>query len=130
MIKVALQGVQFFAYHGFYPEEQVLGSHFIVDVAVEFLQQHHYTDDEIAHTVNYEQLYQFADAEMKHTRKLLETVVQGIIDRIKTAYPFAEVIRASITKLNPPLPGNVASSFVEISYHKSDPFTNEPTNIQ
>jgi len=118
MIKVALQGVKFFAYHGFYPEEQVLGNHFMVDVSIEFAQQHHYNDDEIAHTVNYEQLYAMIDAEMKHTRKLLETVVQGIIDQAKTAYPFAETIQASITKLNPPLPGQVASSFVQITYQK------------
>lgn len=118
MIKVALQGVKFFAYHGFYPEEQVLGNHFIVDVSVEFPQQHHYDDDEIAHTVNYEQLYGMADIEMKHTRKLLETVVQGIIDRAKTAYPLAEIIKARITKQNPPLPGEVAASIIEITYHK------------
>jgi len=118
MIKVALQGVQFFAYHGFYPEEQILGNHFIVDVSVEFLQQHHYNDDEIAYTVNYEQLYAMVDTEMKHTRKLLETVVQGIIDKAKVAYPFAATIIAGITKLNPPLSGNVAASFIQITYQK------------
>ncbi len=120
MVKVALQGIKFFAYHGFYPEEQILGNHFLVDVSVEFLQQHHFTDDEIAHTVNYEQLYQIVDAEMKHTRKLLETVVQGIIDRVKAAYPFAQTIKGGIRKLNPPLPGDVAASFIEITYHKPD----------
>jgi dihydroneopterin aldolase len=118
MIKVALQGIKFFAYHGFYPEEQILGSHFVVDVSVEFAQQHHYVDDEIAHTVNYEQLYAMVDTEMKHTHKLLETVVQGIIDRAKAEYPFAAIIKASITKLNPPLAGEVASSFIEITYQK------------
>ena len=30
--KVSLEGVRFFAYHGFYPEEQVLGAEFIVDL--------------------------------------------------------------------------------------------------
>lgn len=118
MIKVALQGIKFFAYHGFYPEEQILGSHFVVDVSVEFAQHHHYHDDEIAYTVNYEQLYTMVDAEMRHTRKLLETVVQGIIDRAKAGYPFAEIIKASITKQNPPLGGDVAASFIEITYHK------------
>jgi len=118
MVKVALQGIKFFAYHGFYPEEQVLGSHFIVDVSVEFPQEHHYDDDEIAHTVNYEQLNEMVATEMKRTRKLLETVVQGIVDRAKAAYPFAQIIKASITKLNPPLTGDVASSFIEITYNK------------
>jgi dihydroneopterin aldolase len=118
MIKVALQGVQFFAYHGFYPQEQVLGNRFIVDVAVEFEQQHHFDDDEIAYTINYEQLYLIADTEMKRTHKLLETVIQAIVDSIKAAYPFVETIQASIKKLNPPLPGQVACSFIEITYRK------------
>jgi dihydroneopterin aldolase len=120
MVKVALQGVRFFAFHGFYPEEQVLGNHFVVDVEVEFLQQHHFTNDEIAHTVNYEQLYNVVAVQMKHPRKLLETVVQAIIDELKTAYPFVETIRVGLKKLNPPLPGIVDCSFIEIAYHKPD----------
>ena len=122
MITVALQGIQFFAYHGFYPEEQILGNHFVLDVSVMFPQQHHFSSDEIAHTVNYEQLYQMVDAEMKIPRKLLETVIQGIIDRMKTAYPFAETIQAGIKKLNPPLAGPVTCSFIEIIYTK--PYAN------
>ncbi len=120
MITVALKEVKFFAYHGFYAQEQVIGSHFVIDVQVEFLQQHHFNDDDIVHTVNYEQLYQIVDAEMKHTRKLLETVLQGIIDRIKTCFPFVENITASIKKLNPPLSGQVSYSFIEITYRKAD----------
>jgi len=120
MVKVALQGVRFFAFHGFYPEEQVLGNHFVVDVEVGFLQQHHFTNDEIAHTVNYEQLYNVVAEQMKQPRKLLETVVQAIIDDLKTTYPFVETICVGLKKLNPPLPGIVDCSFIEITYHKPD----------
>jgi len=120
MVKVALQGVHFFAYHGFYPEEQVLGNKFVVDVEVEFLQQQHFDHDEIAHTVNYEQLYKVVAAHMQKPRKLLETVVQAIIDELKDTYPFAETIQVGLKKLNPPLPGLVDSSFIEITYHKPD----------
>ena len=118
MVKVGLQGARFFAYHGFYPEERVDGNDFMVDVDVEFLQQQHFNTDEIAHTVNYETLYLIAEKHMNITRKLLETVVQGIIDEIKTVYPFAEAIRVSLKKLDPPLNGDVDCSFVQITYHK------------
>ena len=118
MIKVGLQGIRFFAYHGFYPEEQVNGNNFIVDVDVEFLQQHHFDTDEISHTVNYEQLYAITQKQMQHTRKLLETVVQGIVDDIKNAYPFVDTIRASIKKLNPPIKADIECSVVEITYRK------------
>jgi dihydroneopterin aldolase len=122
MVKVALHGVKFLAYHGFYPQERIMGNHFIVDAEVEFLQLHQFTDDEIAHTVNYEQVYAIVDKHMRITRKLLETVVQSIIDDLKTTYPFAETIRVGLKKLNPPLPGSVACSFIEITYHKPDDF--------
>jgi 7,8-dihydroneopterin aldolase/epimerase/oxygenase len=120
MVKVALHGVQFFAFHGFYPEEQLTGNNFIVDVEVEFLQQHHFSTDEISQTVNYERLYAIAEQHMATPRKLLETVVQGMVDDIKEAYPFVETIRASLKKLNPPLKGDVACSLVEITYRKPD----------
>jgi len=84
------------------------------------LQQYHFTNDEIAHTVNYEQLYNAVAGQMKQPRKLLETVVQAIIDELKTAYPFVETIRVGLKKLNPPLPGIVDCSFIEITYHKPD----------
>lgn len=34
---VALKDVKFYAFHGFYPEEQLTGSHFSVDVEVNFI---------------------------------------------------------------------------------------------
>ncbi len=120
MVKVALQGVQFFAYHGYYPEERVKGNNFVVDAEVQFLQQQHFDSDEITHTVNYEQLYAVVTKHMQTPRKLLETVVQAIIDDLKTEYPFAQTITVGLKKLNPPLPGNVACSFIEITYHKPD----------
>src|ERR1700753_3733826 len=101
MVKVALHGVKFLAYHGFYPQERIMGNHFVVDAEVEFLQLHQFTDDEIAHTVNYEQVYAIVDKHMRITRKLLETVVQSIIDDLKTTYPFAQTIRVGLKKLNP-----------------------------
>ncbi|MBW4891338.1 dihydroneopterin aldolase [Mucilaginibacter sp. HMF5004] len=120
MVKVGLQGIQFFAWHGFYPEEQVSGNNFVVDVEVSFLQQQHFDTDEIGHTVNYEQLYAIAERHMGITRKLLETVVQGILDEVKETYPFAEAIRVSLKKLNPPIKADIACSLVEITYRKPD----------
>ena len=35
MAKVGLEGVKFFAYHGFYEEEQQIGGEYILDVFVE-----------------------------------------------------------------------------------------------
>ena len=113
---VALHNIQFFAYHGFYAQEQVLGNHFVVDVSVEFIPTA--IDDDLQHTLNYEELYTIVQAQMLQPRKLLETVANAINNNIVAAYPFAQTVCTGITKLNPPLPGQVGSSFIQIKYTK------------
>jgi len=116
MIKVALQEVRFFAYHGFYPEEQILGGSFLLDVEVEFKNED--VEDDISKTVNYEKLYSILAEEMKQPRKLLETLVQEMIEKIRADFPFLETVKVGIKKLNPPLPGEVKYSLVEITWIK------------
>ncbi len=116
MLKVALHEVKFFAYHGFYPEEQILGGHYLVDVEVEFNTKK--VEDEISNTVNYEQLHSILTEEMQQPRKLLETLVQEMIDQIRLEFPFLETIKVGIKKLNPPLPGEVKYALVEIVWIK------------
>ncbi len=115
MITIAIHGAEFFAYHGFYPEEQKLGTKFIVDVEVDFIPVNNLNEDKIANTVDYEQLYKIVAGQMQQTRKLIETVAQSIADEIKEKYPFADKIQVSIKKLNPPLEGKVDYSKIIIT---------------
>jgi dihydroneopterin aldolase len=115
MITISIHGAEFFAYHGFYPEEQKLGNKFLVDVEVSFLPLTDLNEDKISNTVDYEQLYNVIDEQMKHTRKLIETVAQAIVDQIKDNYPVVEKIQISIKKLNPPLKGKVDYSCIVIN---------------
>src|SRR5579859_7075774 len=114
MLKVGLYGAEFFAKHGFYDQEQITGNRFVVDTEVEFRPGNNLNADELNNTVNYEQLYYIVQDEMAHTRKLLETVAQGIADRIKSQFPFVDRLSVTLKKLNPPLQGNVAYSAVTI----------------
>ena len=34
MAVIALEGMRFFAYHGFYPEENIIGTNYVVDVYI------------------------------------------------------------------------------------------------
>jgi len=115
MVTVALHGVAFFAYHGFYEEEQKLGTKFLVDIEVDFDPIGSLKSDKIGNTVDYEQLYEIADRQMKHTRKLIETVAQSIADDIKAQYTFTKSIRVLIKKLNPALRGKVDHSSILIT---------------
>src|ERR1700761_3843095 len=107
MVEINLNDAEFFAHHGYYAEEQLLGSRFMVDIAVKFEAQGNLDEDEIANTVNYEQLYNIACDEMKITRKLIETVAQSICNKIKEQFPFVSSIRVCLKKMDPPLKGKV-----------------------
>lgn len=111
---VALKDVKCFALHGYYPEEQLTGNHFIIDLTTEFTPVGF--DDELAQTVNYEDLNSIIRTEMKNTQKLLETVLNNIILKVMEKYPFVEKIDVSMKKLNPPMPGQIGHSFVKLSY--------------
>lgn len=111
---VALRDVKCHALHGYYPQEQLTGIYFMVDVLVEF---EPYGDTEnLQHTVNYEVLNTIILEEMENTQKMLETVVRNIIDRTISNYPFVLTAQVGIRKMNPPMPGQVGHSFVQLKY--------------
>ncbi|MCO5950281.1 dihydroneopterin aldolase [Mucilaginibacter flavidus] len=115
MITISLHGAEFFAFHGFYPEEQKLGCKFIVDVDVSFTPPGDIKADKISNTVDYERVYAITGEQMKRTTKLIETVAQSIADEIKRQFSFADTIRVSIKKLNPPMRGRVEYSNIVIT---------------
>jgi dihydroneopterin aldolase len=114
MVEINLNGAEFFAFHGYYPEEQLLGGRFLVDISVSFEPAADFAEDDIDNTVNYEQLYNIACDEMKINRKLIETVGQAIANTIKQKFPFINNTRISIQKIDPPLKGKVRYSSVVI----------------
>ncbi|GGH06013.1 dihydroneopterin aldolase [Mucilaginibacter phyllosphaerae] len=118
MIKVALEGAEFFAYHGYYPEEQVIGTHFLVDVAVGFYADIDVEKDNLSNTVNYEVLYNIIEEEMQHTRKVIESVAQSILNRIKAEFTFIETAGVTIRKQRPPFRGPLKQSVITLSYQK------------
>jgi dihydroneopterin aldolase len=113
--KVAIKGAEFFAFHGFYEEEQKAGTDFIIDAEVE-LKTFDRNDDNINDTVNYEHLYRICQEEMKNTQKLLETVVFNIISRFKNELHYVVSGQVKMEKLGPQLGGKVQKAVVEMSF--------------
>lgn len=111
---VALRDVKFNALHGYYPEEQLIGTNFLVDVEVTFIPQG--DTENLDKTVNYETINQILIGEMANTQKLLETVVQNILDALISKYSFLKSATVGIKKLNPPMQGQIGHSFVQLSY--------------
>jgi len=111
---VKLQALQFYAYHGFYKEEQKIGNQFIIDAQVE-LKSFDAFDDNIHDTVNYEDIYAICKEEMDNTQKLIETVAFNIICKVKDLdnVTGGEI---AISKLNPKIGGTVKAARVEMRF--------------
>lgn len=111
---IAIEGIQLYAYHGYYPEEQILGSYYIIDVYVGVNIRNVAKSDELADTVNYETIYRIVRVEMNKNAKLIETVAQRIANRIKSIFEQVETLKLRISKLHPPLGSTVARTFIEL----------------
>jgi len=103
--KVALEGLEFHAYHGVYPQERSSGNKFEVDVTVETEFLHTAFQDDLAGTINYEDLYALVKKEMDKPSKLLETVGHAIAEKILQSFDSAVQAQVKISKFNPPIGG-------------------------
>jgi dihydroneopterin aldolase len=122
MTVIALEGMQFFAFHGFYDEEQKMGGYFLLDVYIHLTEKTEKTLSdklELEHTVNYESIYFVCKTEMKKTSKLIEDVAARIATKVKSFnVEKIEKVKVRLRKLNPPLGGIVHSAYVEIEVEK------------
>jgi dihydroneopterin aldolase len=99
---VYLKNVQFFAYHGLYPEEALNGNIFEVDLTVRYSKQEVITC--IEDTIDYAALFDILKIQMQKRRDLLETLGREICDDIKGRFPQIISIEIDIRKQNPPIP--------------------------
>lgn len=112
MLTIALEHIEIHAFHGYYPEEAVLGNWFIVDVAVSF--EEHQPVTHLYETVNYQGLYTIVEKIMKVPKPLLEEVVQDMAQAMHEKYAMIRRIVISLRKVNPPLGGQVRHSMVTL----------------
>lgn len=101
---VELKNLRFFANHGHYAAEAVLGNEFEVNLMVTFIPS---TPQHLAleQTVDYEVVYNIVKKHLSNTTALLENITRSIADDIGQEYAFIHEIVVSIEKLNPPIPG-------------------------
>lgn len=114
MATIALEGMQFYAYHGFYEEEQIIGNHFIVDVTVDARVNQAARTDDLTRTVNYETIYTICRIEMRKSSALLEHVAQRIMDKIAGQFSNVKTVKVRISKQQPPLGGRVDRAYIEM----------------
>lgn len=116
MGKVALEGMEFHAYHGVYPEEAILGNRFTVDLELETDFQKAMIHDELEGTIDYGKVYSLIKTHMNSRVKLLEHLGHLILLDILEAYPDVKQITLKLKKHQPALGGLVDFSSVTVQF--------------
>jgi dihydroneopterin aldolase len=111
---IAVEGLQFYAHHGYYKEEQVLGGKYMVDIYMTLDITEAADSDVLSKTINYEEIYRLTKEEMEAHSKLIEHVCNNILIKIKNRYPQLTHLKVRVSKHNPPMKGNVERVYVEL----------------
>ncbi|WP_453992497.1 dihydroneopterin aldolase [Bacillus nitroreducens] len=116
MDKIYVNQMQFYGYHGVFPEETKLGQRFYVDLTVEVDVKKAGETDKLEYSVHYGELYHLCkDIVEGKPYKLLEAVAEKIATEILKHFTLVSSCTIKVTKPDPPIPGQLQSVAVEIS---------------
>ncbi|MDY3521914.1 dihydroneopterin aldolase [Riemerella anatipestifer] len=110
--KIILEDIKIYAYHGVLPEENVVGTYYLVNLECDVDLWSAAQTDNLEDTISYAELNDIVHQEMGVNSKLLEHVAGRIIKTILTKYPQIIYIKIKITKKSPPMRGEVQGASV------------------
>lgn len=114
MGKIHLKNIRTFSYHGCLVEESKIGSDYSVDLTIKTDLSKSAQSDKLADTVDYVLLNQIVKNEMAIRSELLEHAAQRIIDKILLESPAVTQVQVKVSKINPPIGGDVEAVTVII----------------
>lgn len=112
--KINVEGINLYGYHGCLEEEAKIGGNYIVDVYIITDFSLASKTDDLTKTIDYCRIYEICKAQMAVRSKLIEQVCDRIYCKIKSEFLSIKQLHVKITKLLPPMNGNVQSVSVEI----------------
>ena len=111
---IKLNTIRTYSFHGCMDEEAKIGSDYTIDLCATADFSQAAKSDELIDAVDYVHLNKIVVEEMAIRAKLLEHVCQRIIDRTLLEIPSITEITVGVSKINPPIGGDVASVTVEM----------------
>ena len=106
--------MRFYAHHGCFSQERAIGTHFVVDLSFNTDTTRAEQSDSIADTVSYLDVYQTVKREMQQPSNLLEHVARRVGEAVLQESPAVTDIKVKVSKMNPPLGGQMHSVSVEL----------------
>jgi len=107
MGKIEIENMEFYAYHGHYKEEQIVGNKFLVDLSIETDLEPAARSDSLKDALNYQQAYMIVEREMKVKSQLMEHIAGRILDALYREMKGIIKATVRVSKMNPPVGGRV-----------------------
>ena len=104
---IEIEGMEFYAFHGHFAAEQVVGNRFIVNLTLITDCSPAAKSDKLEDALDYQAAYRIVKEEMQINSSLLEHVAWRILDRFDKEYFNIEKVKVKISKLNPPMGGEI-----------------------
>ncbi len=115
---IELEGMHFYACHGYFEAERIVGNEFVVDVSVETDCTLAAKTDKLEDALNYQRIFDVVKHEMNIPSYLLEHVANRILESLLRELPSAEKLKVKVTKLNPSMGGQVEKASILLSRQK------------
>ena len=111
---IEIEGMEFFAYHGCFETERVVGNKFTVYACLHYDCALAAMSDCIEDALNYQSAYEVIACEMMKPSHLLEHVGQRILTQLYEKFPPLQYVKIKISKMNPPLGGQIQCTSVTL----------------
>ena len=115
MSTIAIEGMEFYSYHGHFEEEAVIGTKFNLDLYLETDTEKAEKSDNLEDTVNYLAVYNIVKTEMETSSYLIEHVARRILDAVMKEFTSIDIAELKFRKLNPPLGGQMESVSITLN---------------
>jgi len=112
---ISIENMEFFAYHGCFSEEQIIGTRFIVDLYIEAETTEAEQTDKLSKTINYQEVFLMVKDQMAIKSHLLEHVARRILNALQENFSGIDYAEVKVSKMNPPLGGKVGNVSLTLS---------------
>ena len=119
MGKIILKNIRVYTNHGCLEEEELIGSDYVVNLAVWPKLETSSISDDLKDTAAYVSLNRIIKKEMKKRSKLLERVGARILDSIFFEHKNILKAKVEVAKVDPPIGGDVESVSIILKRNKN-----------
>jgi dihydroneopterin aldolase len=106
---IQIEGMEFYAFHGHFKEEQIVGNKFLVDLTIETEMQKPSESDNLKDAVNYQAAFEIVKTQMEMKSHLLENIAGRILEALYKEMTGIIKATVKVSKLNPPVGGKIHS---------------------